>query len=805
MKRYIIYIVTTLNLFKTICYSQEEIKGYIYNSNKEPISNVNVYLKDNPQIGTSSNIKGFFRLKVKEKREYYIILSHIEYGDTNVICYPGKNFEYVLTKKLHQLPAVEVYEKPIEKENIEKLNPTIIQQLPSIKENIESTLKTLPGVMKSNELSNQYSVRGGSFEENLIYVNGIEIIRPTLIRSGQQEGLSFINPDMVSNIYFSAGGFDASYGDKMSSVLDIQYKRPTKNTITASMSLLGSSLTIENTSKDYRFSAISSFRYKTTTYLLKSLDVKGQYQPKFYDIQTYLNSELSEYFEVSFLGNLSNNSYIFVPQSREASFGTVNNALKLKIYFEGNEKDLYVSKTASLSFLYKPNKRIKSKHIFCFYNLTEKEYFDILGQYFLNEVDKQFGSNSLGDSIENIGVGSFLNHARNKLNTYIYSYQNINSLSMDDNKKINLGANVSSENVAGKIHEWTMIDSAGYSLPYRDSVVNVYYLFSGKNKFVQNKLSVFSNIIGKITIDSGSIVYNAGIRFTYVTFSNELLISPRILISYSPYKLRNKIFRLSAGYYYQPLTYREALTPYGIVDKNLKSQKSTHFILGYEHNFSKWNRPFKFISEIYYKYYSCLIPYQIENIRAIYLGTNDARGFATGLDFKLHGEFIENTESWFSLSIMKTMEDLLNDYDKKNNREPSYIPRPNDQVVNFAIFFQDYLPMDPSYTFNLNLLFGTGLPFGPPKAERYKCTFRMPPYRRVDIGFSKIVVDATHKSKYSYLNYFKKLWIGIEIFNLLDISNTVSYQWVGDIYGNYYAVPNYLTSRRINLKIIIKI
>ncbi|MCX7954270.1 MAG: TonB-dependent receptor [Bacteroidales bacterium] len=802
-----LYLIAALLFlwFQNICHSQEEIRGYVYNLNKEPISNVNIYLKENPKTGTTSNARGFFKLKVNEKKDYFIILSHIEYGDTIVACFPGKTFEFILSKKTHQLPIITITEKIIEKENIEKINPLIIQQLPSIKENIESSLKTLPGVMKSNELSNQYSVRGGSFEENLIYVNGIEIIRPTLIRSGQQEGLSFINPDMISNIYFSAGGFDASYGDKMSSVLDIQYKKPTKNSITANFSLLGSGLTLEHSSKDYRLSAISSVRYKTTTYLLKSLDVKGQYQPKFYDIQTYLTYELSEKTEISFLGNFSNNSYIFIPQSREASFGTINNALKLKIYFEGNEKDIYSSKTAALCFTLKPTKKTKSQHIISFYNLTEKENFDILGQYFLNEVDKQLGSSTVGDSIENIGIGSFLNHARNKLNTHIYSYQNINTTKIDENKKIYTGLNCSFERVDGKIHEWTLIDSAGYSLPYCDTMVNVYYLFSGKNKFIQNKFSGFSNISGKILVDSSSLTYNVGARISFVTFSKELLISPRIQLSYRPHNQKNKIFRFATGYYYQPLTYKEALNREGKININLKSQKSVHFILGYENNFIKWNRPFKFIAEIYYKKYSNLIPYNVENIRAIYLGTNEANGFATGIDFKLHGEFIENTESWFSLSVMKTMENLYNDYNIKDNTEPSYIPRPNDQVVNFAIFFQDYLPLDPSYTFNLNLLFGTGLPFGAPKAERYECTFRMPPYRRVDVGLSKIVIDSHKKSKHIYLKYFTKLWIGIEIFNLLDINNTVSYQWVGDIYGNYYAVPNYLTSRRINLKIIMSL
>ena len=804
---FVIYFLL-LSLFS---FSQPFIlKGKISNSSLQALENVNIIIKESPNVGTTTDIKGNFELKFKDAGKYTLIISHLEYKDTTIIVAIPANstLKLILNDKIESLPLFTVTAKQNKETNIEKLDPKLVNIIPDASGGIEATLKAMPGVSKTNELSSQYSVRGGNFDENIVYVNQIEVFRPTLIRSGQQEGLSFVNPDMVSSLYFSAGGFDAKYGDKMASVLDIQYKKPIKNTAHLTASMLGTSLTVENSSKDHRFTHISGFRYKTSQYLLNSLDTKGDYKPRSLDYQTYLTYDLNEKNEISFLGNIAQNNYRFIPQTRETSFGTIDEALKLKIYFDGQENDKYTTSMGAFSLNSRPSEQLKLTYTISAYHTNEQENYDILGQYFLNELDKQLGSNSMGDSLMNIGVGTFLNHARNSLSSSVIAIQHSGTINFDGKKNIQWGLNAQYEETKDKLHEWVMIDSAGYSIPYNDSVVGIYSLIYGKNKLSQERFSAFAQYSNTIEIDSSSIQYTIGTRTTYISYSNQLLISPRASFYYNPGWKKKISFKFATGYYYQPPTYKEIRLPSGVLNYNMIAQQSIHFVVGSDYNFTAWNRPFRYISELFYKRYSHLIPYQIDNVRIQYLGDNNAVGYAVGIDMKINGEFVPGVESWASVSLLKTKEDLTNDFyyktiDGKLERvEPGYIPRPTDQLVNIGLFFQDYLPMDPTYTMQLSLLFGSGLPFGPPKSERYQAIYRMPPYRRVDIGFAKILKSPEQEVHYGLLKYFDKLWIGLEIFNLLDIDNTVSYQWVSDIRGHEYAVPNYLSSRRLNIKLI---
>lgn len=807
-------------IFTFVCFSysflfaQEKftLTGRITDESGKPVTEVNIIVKELAETGTITDKSGDFSLQLPSGTELTIICTHVQYKN-HVFSVNGKPKttvikNFVIQEKINIMPIVDIEAKTERSTNLHKIDPKVIRFIPDVSGGIEATLKAFPGVAKSNELSTQYSVRGGNFDENLVYVNDIEVYRPMLIRSGEQEGLSFVNPDMVSSIQFSAGGFDAKYGDKMASVLDIRYKKPTKHASSVMASMLGASASVEGCSRNHRFTFITGFRYKTSRYVLNSLDTKGDYKPNFTDFQGFFTYDLSEKTELTLLGNYASNNYIFVPQTRETSFGTVDEALKLKIYFEGQESDKFSTLFGALTFNYRKNEFVKNSFTFSAYNAREYEKFDILGQYFLNELDKELGSDNIGDSLMNIGVGTFLNHARNKLTADVYNLQYRGSHKTETNH-IQWGGNVQSEMITDNISEWEMLDSAGYSLPYTDSVVSMYSSVFSKNTLATFRVTSFIQRTTIFINDSNEYAFTIGIRENYWNFTNQLLFSPRASLSLKPNWKRNYLFRLSGGFYYQPPFYKEIRNLAGEINRDVAAQKSVHIVLGSDYILEAWGRKFKLISEIYYKYFDKLIPYKIENLRIRYYATNNSKGYAAGIDLKINGEFVPGVESWASLSVMKTMENLNDDfyYQQEDSqlvmKYPGYIPRPTDQLVNFGLFFQDYLPRNPTYKMHLSLLFGTGLPFGPPKSERYQATFRMPPYRRVDIGFSKLIKseDAVY-TKGNPLRYFKTIWIAAEIFNLLDINNTVSYQWVSDIRNHEYAVPNFLTSRRLNIKIL---
>jgi hypothetical protein len=644
-----------------------------------------------------------------------------------------------------------------------------------------------------------------------VYVNGIEVYRPFLVRSGQQEGLSFVNTDMVSSILFSAGGFDAKYGDKMSSVLDITYKRPRANAASLKLSLLGATFHGEGTTNNGRLSYLIGARHKTNKYLFSSMDTKADYTPAFYDLQTFVNYELSTDWQISFLGNISKNQYTMVPKNRDTDFGTINEALKLKIYFEGQEVDKYETYFGALSTSYQPNTQLQLQFTTSAFQTFEQENFDILGEYWLYQLENNLGSDEFGDIAFDRGVGKYINHARNSLSARVINFSHRGNYNQDA-LKVDWGFRMQKEDIEDKISEWNLIDSAFFNFPHpADSIglpsnPNQQIVMSELLKTQINLSSYRNSGYMQVSKDIGNLTLNAGTRGSYWTYNEELLLSPRASLAYAPIWEKDVVFRAATGIYYQSPFYRELRTPKGTLNHNIKAQKSTHYVLAADYLFYKWGRPFKWITEVYYKDLENLIPYKVDNVRIQYLANDLSNGYATGIDIKVNGEFVPGVESWASLSVMKTAEDIVGDTKTDangNTIEVGYIPRPTDQRVNFSMFFQDYIPNKPNYKMHLNLVYGTGLPFGPPDGEKHQDVLRIPDYRRVDIGFSAVLKSENKQSKIKWLKPFKSIWISAEVFNLLDINNTVSYLWVADVSGREYAVPNYLTARQLNAKLIL--
>jgi len=782
------------------------VHGFVTDDEGEPIAFVNI-MNLKSIDGVASDLSGKYDFTLPFSDSLHLKISAVGYEKKVLHIAVNEKTDIRLDIQLKQsveiLGPATVEDKMIRKSGLTRLDPKITKYVVSTV-GVESLIKSLPGTSSNNELSSQYNVRGGNFDENLVYVNGIQIYRPMLIRSGQQEGLSFINSDMVSSLVFSAGGFDATYGDKMSSVLDITYRKPRENAASFSASLLGGTAHLEGISKNRRFQYLMGARYKTNRYLLKSLDTDGQYDPNFGDVQAYFNYLLNERWEVSLLGNYARNTYRFFPETGETSFGTFNEAYKLKIYFEGQEKDTYSTGTGALSFNYQDLDSLSMRFILSGFFTEEKERFDILGQYYLNNLETNPGEEDYGDSVTNIGVGSFLDHANNRLSASVLNLSHTGRKDWN-NQKFKWGGKYQIESIDYILKEWKMIDSAGYSLPYSDENVLLFFTDTSNLDLFSHRADIYAQHEIDFSRDSNEFSLVSGIRGNYWSFNNQFLVSPRIAVSYDPNSWRDMIFRLSGGIYHQPPFFKEMILPDGSVNENIKAQSSAQAVLGGDYVFKAWDRPFKLMSEVYYKYLWNIIPYDIENVRIRYYGENMAVGYAVGFDLKVNGEFVKGTESWISLSVMQTKEDIEGDsyVDAEGNTVyPGYLRRPTDQRVNVNIFFQDYLPGNESWKAHLNLVYGSGLPFGPPNSPRYMATGTIPAYRRVDLGLSKqIVGKKTSFPENSPFRFIKDFWISLEAFNLLDINNTISHIWVSDISGRQYAVPNYLTGRRWNLKL----
>lgn len=814
------------------------ITGKVTGVNKKPLPGVSIGIAGTT-LGVISDAEGEYTITVPSNRELTIVFSFIGYEQSSqkLILAEGekKQLDKMLLPSIVPLPNVTISD-PRERNAIIRIDPKSVEEIPNPTGNFETILKVIgSGVVSNNELSSEYSVRGGNFDENLVYVNDVEIYRPQLVRSGMQEGLSFINPDLVSGIKFSAGGFDAQYGDKMSSVLDIRYRRPDKFGGKITYGLLGGGLSLEGASKNNKLSWLIGARQKSTKYLLGTLDTKGNYKPVFYDVQAMINYEFNEKTSVSLLGNFSKSKYNIVPQTRTTDFGTVSQALRLTVYFDGKEVDDFTTTTGAVIFNHNPNKNVNLKFIGSVFNTREEETFDILGQYYLDELEKDPASKNFGEVKMNLGVGSFLNHARNYLDGKVYSAEHKGSYNYRHNELL-WGLRYSHEEFNDQINEWNYIDSAGYSLPHpQDSVggslptqpqLLLQDVMNRENSLSSNRYSGYIQH-NFFFSDNSRFVLSPGVRFTWWDLNKEIDISPRVSLSYKPEWKRNFSFRLAGGWYYQPPFYKELHNIDGSLNTNLISQRSIHIVGGTDYVFKAWGRDFKFVTEAYYKWLSNLIPYKVDNVRIRYLGSNNSHGYATGIDFRINGQFVNESESWASLSFLKTEEDIKDDvyYIRLNARGdtirgytidkvavdsikviPGYIPRLTDQRVTFSIFFSDYLPKFPSYRMHLTLVFGSGLPVGPPGNDRYLDIKRYPFYRRVDIGFSKVFIEEGTKlnSRFTALNRLKSLALSFEVFNLFQVNNVVSYTWISDVYGTKYGVPNYLTGRQISLRLSAK-
>lgn len=837
--RTIILWVILIALSHQVWSQTATLKGRIIDDQKDAIEYVNISLMGFPG-GTTSDQYGRFSIEIPAGRQVTLAFSHVSYekyirkfkvaeGETERV-------EIMMNSSATMLDTFIVSAAAGDKgSGLLRVDPKTATVNPGPGEGLAAVLRTQPGVMSNNELSSQYNVRGGNFDENLVYVNGIQIYRPLLIRSGQQEGLSFVNTDLVSGIVFSAGGFEAKYGDKMSSVLDVTYKKPQEFAASFTGSLMGVAAHVEGQTLGRRVSYLLGVRQKSNQYLLGSLETKGDYKPSFTDVQSYLVWDLNARWEFSFLGNYSRNLYRFVPETRQTDYGTINEALRLTVYFDGSEADRFEHMTGAFTTTYKPSDQLHLRFIVSAFRTVESETFDILGQYWLDQLEADLGDESFGDIAFNRGVGAFLDHARNRLEARVVSMQH-RAWYQHNHGLMQWGINAQNEFITDQINEWQVIDSAGYSLPHPINYVgynapgfvngqslDLFYVLKASNELVSQRYNAF--VQNSWTFDSSGVKLTAGLRSSYWSLNEEITLSPRASLAWTPQTLDHWTFRLAAGYYHQPPFYRELRDLEGEIHPENLAQRSIHVVAGAEHDFEVWDRPFLFFVETYYKHLDNLIPYEIDNVRIRYLADERSEGYAAGIDMKVNGEFVAGVDSWMSLSIMKTMEDIIGDYyyDYFNEAgekiipgytfdqvavdsiryEPGYIPRPADQRFNFSLFFQDFLPRNPSYKMHLNLVYGSRLPFGPPSSPKYLDTLRMPPYRRVDIGFSKQIKESGQYLKPGNpFRHFETVWLSLEVFNLLAINNTISHIWITDVTNRNYAVPNYLTPRRINLKLV---
>ena len=735
---------------------------------------------------------------------------------------PNEDYEFnlVLNDRAEGLGEVVVIANNKKRiQGVVTIEPQVIRRIPGANAGVENILKSLPGVNSNNELSTQYAVRGGNYDENLVYVNEIEVYRPFLIRSGQQEGLSFTNADLVQNIDFSAGGFQAKFGDKLSSVLDITYRRPTKFGASLDASYLGGAVSVEAASKNQKWAAITGVRYRDNSLLVNSQETQTNFRPTFADVQTNVTFNPSTRWQFSFLGNISQNKYNYQPLTRQTNFGTISEPIALLVFYEGQERDRYDTYFGAMKTTFKVNDNFTLKLIGSAYQTLEQEYFDIFAQYSLGEVDGNIGSETFGDVTYSRAIGTQLNHARNDLDAFIV---NTEVKGFHDIKKhqIEWGFKYTREDIRDRIVEWEVIDSAGFSLnppiinlpnnvqpysPYTGPLVP-YQNVRAKNFVTIDRLSGYAQWSLKDKLGSTDVWYNAGVRAHQWQVSgdnlesnSQIVFSPRAQFALKPDWEKDMVFRVSGGYYYQPPFYRELRDQFGAVNPKVKAQSSIHFVVSNDYSFKMWNRPFKMVSEVYYKSLDDVNPYTIENVRIRYAANNNATACAQGLDFRLNGEFVPGTESWFSFSYLKT---------KENTDNRGDIARPTDQRLKFAILFQDYMPNIPSLKIYLNLVYNTGVPGGSPSyADPYLYQSRLRDYRRVDVGFNYVFTEKNAQRREGHwLKKFQDVSLGFEIFNMFNNQNAITNTWVRDAYTkSQYGIPNYLTTRVFNLKLSIRI
>jgi len=811
-------ILFFLLLLPCIAFSQKTtiLKGTVKNKDKQPIPNVSIKYNG---TGTTTDNNGNYQIRIPYKQEITLVFSHISYRTFSkryiANSRNGVRFSVVLNSKTEELDEIVVKDHRKNAQGLQKIDINVVKNIIGPNAGVENVLMTLPGVSNNNELSTQYNVRGGNFDENLVYVNGIEVYRPFLIRSGQQEGLSFINSNMVQNIDFSAGGFQAKYGDKLSSVLDITYKKPTETATTIDASLLGASATFEGQFLNKKLSTITGVRYRDNSLFVNSKQVETNFRPKFTDVQTYLSYAFSKKFTLNFLGNFSLNNYNYQPLTRVTRFGTVADPLELVVFYSGQEQDRYLTLFGALSADYKVTDDFTLTTTASRYNTQEEEHFDIAAAYSLGEVDADIGSESFGEVDFSEGIGSQLNHARNDLDALITNVQVKGSIKKEKTQW-NFGAKYQKEDIKDRIREWEMIDSLGFSIrpPYHTTNNQPYTPFEGEitpyqnirkeNNVAINRISGFVQFNQRAFWNEHEVFYNLGIRAQNwsvtgngIDSKNQTIISPRAQFSIKPNWQKDMLFRISGGWYSQPPSYRELRDYNGDVHVDVKAQKSIHYVAGMDYSFKMWERPFKLTSEIYYKNLSDVNAYSVDNVRIRYRADNVTTAYAYGLDLRLNGEFVPGSDSWVSLGYLKTEENIDNQGD---------IARPSDQRIKFGILFQDYVPNLPNLKAYLNLVYNTGVPGGSPSyADVYQYQSRLRDYKRADLGVSYVFVDANKKYITGWKSKFKELSAGLELFNMFDIQNSITNTWVRDVYSKtQYGIPNYMTGRVLNFKVGMK-
>ena len=800
MKHHILVLLLAL-LAALPMAAQVKISGKVVDEKGKPIEFASVRI-EGTAIGTNTDTKGLYELNVPARDTVMVEFSCIGYGKVRrqLIKPSGAiSINPKLYKSTVQLGEVQVTQFKKQTNTMQSLSTGELNLVPDATGgSVEALVTTQAGVSSKNEMSSQYMVRGGSYDENSVYINGIEVYRPQLISSGQQEGLSVINPAMVKQVQFSTGGFNAEYSDKMSSVLDITYREPEAFEGSFSASLQGGSLSLGTHSG--KFSQLHGVRFKRNASLLGTSETKGEYDPRYFDYQTFLTFAPGSKFKVSFLGNVSLNNYRFTPKNRETSFGTSTDAKQFTVYFDGHEKDKFQTWFGALDLNWRLSKSTDISLIGSGYQTNELVAYDIHGEYWLDQAGTS-GNNSESIGGE-LGVGKYHEHARNRLRINVYNIGFKGNTSISHNN-ISYGFSVRRDDIYDRGSEWQWRDSAGYSLPHLPEQVNVIYNEHSQNDLKTTRYSAFIQDTYKLYMGTGVLSVNAGLRFSRWDFNKENLFSPRFSVGFVPARNSNLSLRLAGGLYYQQPFYKEYRVAkvdetgntYIDLNRDIKSQRSIHLILGGDYTFRKFDRPFKLTAEAYYKKLDDLIPYEVDNLKLVYSGTNSTKGYIAGVDFKLFGQFVEGTDSWISFSLMKTNEDRAGGIK---------VPLPTDQRYSVALYFTDYVPSVPRLKFSLKAVVSDGLPTTAPNRTRADGYFRQPAYKRVDCGLSYELVGKDHKSASGFLSKFKEIWLGIDLFNMLDISNVSSYYWVTDVNNIQYAVPNYLTRRQINARISMK-
>ena len=835
------FLIIALLLLSFAAKAQQLPTGIVYgkvtDETGHPIEMANVVVPE-LLVGYTTNSRGYYELTLLSDSTWMIHFSFVgfEQSHATVRLRPGekRKLDMVLHSTATMLPDAVISDRAVDASSLTRLNPKQATLLPTMGGGVETLIKTLPGVVSNNELSSQYRVRGGNFDENLIYVNGIEVYRPFLVGTGQQEGLSFVNSQLVNNIEFSAGGFAAEYGDKMSSVLDVTYKNPRETAASLSLSLLGAEAHVEGATKNEKFTYLVGARYKNTALALGMMNTKGDYKPNFTDAQMQLGYKFNDKWDLTLLGYFSKNRYKFIPQNAKINTGTIDIPIQINVYFDGQEIDDYTMGLGALTLSYKPTKDLNLKWIASAYSTYETERFDLVEQYFFGIRNTSIGTEQFGELIENHEVGTLTKHARNGFYAQVYNLDH-KGLYSRDNHLLKWGLRYQHQEIDDVVDEWQMFDSAGYILPHVPDVIGGYpevlpEIATDFSHRAHNLLSV-NNVDGFVqdswTIpykDKGEFVITGGLRANYWGYNNKVYVSPRAGVAFKSENAKNEtVYRLSGGVYNQTPFYREIRNRDGSLFRDAKAQQSYQVVAGNDFKFHAWNRPFILTTEAYFKWFSHVIPYDIDNVRIRYYADQSARAYATGIDFKVNGEFVKGIDSWASLSFMQTKEDIRGDYylvDADGKRLPFYNHsdaqvvdtialgwhyRPSHQLVNFSLFFQDYIPGFPTWRVNMTMSFGMGLPYNSDNSDFYEPSGRYPAYRRVDIGFSKqLISEDTSFRKGNPLRYIRNMYVSVDVFNLLNIPNTISYTWVKYIDNMYYGVNNYLTPRYVNVKLVME-